>query len=188
MTRLKFIDGLHSSFLIAGLLLTFFLFCAVSVSSAEPGHSYIGYQLGYESTQGDVTGSGLFAGIRAGYGFPAPLSVTLRGGLGVSKTYELGVDAEYAFRQLGRFQPFVMAGYGVQAIKLNVTSDQDQVRLNGSGPDVGLGFDYFTHNRNSIGLGITERFIHYRKPADPRFREGLDSRSTFVGARWNIYF
>src|SRR5581483_6586774 len=45
----------HSSFRIAGLLFLFSL-CAPSVSSAEPGHSYIGYQLGYESTQGDVTG------------------------------------------------------------------------------------------------------------------------------------
>ena len=34
-----------------------------------------------------------------------------------------GLDAEYAFRQLGRFQPFVLVGYGVQAIKMDVTSD-----------------------------------------------------------------
>jgi len=100
----------------------------------------------------------------------------------------LRAGLESMFRPFGGFQPFLSAGYGVQAVKLNVTSNQDQVRLHGSGLDVGLGFDYFTHNRNSIGLGITERFIHYRKPADPRFREGLDSRSTFVGARWNIYF
>jgi len=82
----------HSSFRIAGWLFLFSL-CAVSVSSAEPGHSYIGYQLGYESTQGDVTGSSLFAGIRAGYGFPSPLSVTLRGGLGASWTGAWGMGA-----------------------------------------------------------------------------------------------
>ena len=79
-------------FLIAGWLFLFSL-CAPSVSFAEPGHSYIGYQLGYESTQGDVTGSSLFAGIRAGYGFPSPLSVTLRGGLGASWTGAWGMGA-----------------------------------------------------------------------------------------------
>ena len=92
------------------------------------------------------------------------------------------------FLQLGRFQPFVLAGYGVQAIKMNVTSDQDQVRLYGSGPDVGLGFDSFIRDRSSIGLAVTERFVHYRQPDDPRFRGGLDSRSTLINARWNVYF
>ena len=69
-----------------------------------------------------------------------------------------------------------------------MTSDQDQVKLNGSGPDVGLGFDYFIRDRSSIGLGVTERFVHYRQPDDPRFREGLNSRSTLINARWNVYF
>lgn len=164
------------------------LFFGVSVSSAEPGDSYIGYQLGYQSIRGDVTGSNLYFGLRGGLGVPSPLLVTLRGAYGRSRTYELGAGLEYAFRPFGAFQPFVSAGYGFEAIKMNVTSDQDQVRLNGNGPDVGLGFDYFTQNRNSIGLGITERFFHYRRPSDPRFRKGLDSRSTMIGVRWNIYF
>lgn len=174
-------------FLISGWLFLFSL-CAPSVSSAEPGHSYIGYQLGYQATRGDVTGSGASIGLRAGYGFPAPLSLTLRGGLGSSGTYQLGAGAEYAFRHLGRFQPFVSAGYSFEAIKMDVTSDQDQVKLNGNGPDVGLGFDYFVRDRSSLGLAVSERFMHYQRPDDPRFREGLDSWSTFVGARWNIYF
>src|SRR3569832_1433119 len=178
MTRPKFTSSMaslpHSSFRIVGLLLTFFSLFAPSVSSAEPGHSYIGYQLGYQSARGDVTGSGVSIGLRGGYDFGSPLSLTLRGGLGSSGTYQLGAGLEYAYRHLGRFQPFVSAGYGFEAIKLSVTSDQDQVKLNGNGPDVGLGFDYFVRNRSSLGLAVTERFMHYQRPADPRFREGLD--------------
>jgi opacity protein-like surface antigen len=166
----------------------FLLLVGVSVSSAESGHSFIGYQFGYQSTQGDVTGNNLSVGLRGGFGVSSPLSVTLRGGLGSSGTYQLGAGAEYTYRHLGKFQPFLSAGYGFEAIKLNVTSDQDQVKLNGHGPDVGLGFDYFIRDRNSIGLGVTERFVHYRQPDDPRFRGGLDSRSTLINARWNVYF
>lgn len=192
MTRPKFTSSMasipHSSFRIVGLLLTFFSLCAASVFSAEPGDSYIGYQLGYQSTRGDVTGSGASIGLRGGFGVSSPLSVTLRGGLGSSGTYQVGAGAEYTYRRLGRFQPFLSAGYSFEAVKLNVTSDRDQVKLNGNGPDVGLGFDYFIRDRNSIGLGVTERFMHYRKPDDPRFREGLDSRSTLIHARWNVYF
>lgn len=160
---------------------------APSAASAQEG-PFIGYQLGYQSYQGDVTGDGATAGIRIGYATPSPFSVGFRAGYGASGTYQVAGTVEYLFRHRHPFRPFVQAGWGLYSTLLNVTSDDDQVKIRGNGPDIGLGFDYFVNERSSIGLGVTERFVHYDQPNDPRFRSDLDSRSTLVTLRWNVYY
>ena len=156
-------------------------------ASAQEG-PFIGYQLGYRSDRGEVTGSGLTAGLRAGYASSSPVSFELRAGYGASRTYALGGAVEYIFRNKHPFRPFVQAGWGWYAIMLDVTSDRDRVRLQGSGPDVGLGFDYFMNNHASLGLGVAERFIRYDRPSDPRFHRDLDGTTTLILARWNVYY
>lgn len=164
------------------------LFVAVPVARAEEGRPYVGYLLGYQSYQGDVTGSGPLLGLMGGYATSSPLSLELRAGYGASRTYRLGASVAYVFFPRGLFRPFLQAGWEFQTVMMNVTSDEDQVRLRGNGPEVGLGFDYFTHAQSSIGFSVIQRFIRYERPGDPRVLRDLDSRGTLVGLRWNVYY
>lgn len=178
------IKNRHSRLLIAGFAL---LLSVAPAARAQEG-PFIGYQLGYQSYQGDVTGSGTTAGLRFGYAASGPVSFGLRAGVGASGTYQVAGTVEYLFRRRHPFRPFVQAGWGLYSTRVDVTSDEDQIRLKGNGPDVGLGFDYFVNERSSLGLAVTERFVRYDRPSDPRFRSDLDSRSTLVVVRWNVYY
>lgn len=173
----------HPKFLIA--LLLFLLLSGVSISWAEEGHFYWGYRIGHQSDRGDVTGRSLYSRLLGGYSI-GRVSFDLGLGLGVSPIDEMGVEVEYAF-PLGAFRLFVQAGWGIYNLRLESRFDEDDpIRLHGNGPDVGFGFDYFIRNRTSIGLGTSKHFVHYKR--HDRLSRSLDSRTTVITARWNIYF
>lgn len=168
---------------LAGMVLVV-LFHGGPPASAQEG-PYLGVQLGYQSYQGDLDGNSTVVGLRGGYASSTPLSVELRAGYGDSKNYQLATGAEYAFLEYERFRPYVQVGWGWYGIEAELLSDQ--IRLKGHGPDIGIGFDYFSDDRTSIGFGITERFVRYRSD-DPRFRDDIDGRTLLLTARWNVYY
>lgn len=172
--------------MISRLLVGFlFLLFVARVSWAQEG-PYLGYQLGYQSYQGDLTGSALMVGLRGGYFTSRPVSFELRA-QGGSKTYQFGGAVEYAFVRKKTFRSYVQAGWGWYAIWVGTSSDE-ALRLRGNGPDIGIGFDYFTNPRSSVGLSVLQRFIRYDQSNDPRLRRDLDSQNTVINLRWNIYY
>jgi hypothetical protein len=170
----------------AGMLLVA-LFSGVPVSWGEESGPFVGYQLGYEMARGDVTGNSAQAGVRLGYAASSPVSYALRFGLGISGTYLLEGGVEYAPYQKGPLRPYLMAGWGVYAIQIDLPRDADPGRVEGNGPHIGIGFDYRTSDRASIGLGVAQRFVRYR-PTDSRIRGDLDSTTTLITLRWNVYY
>ncbi len=173
---------LHSKWFLAGGILC--LLVAAQPSSAQEG-PYLGLQVGYQTYQGDLDGNGTTLGLRGGYASSTPVSVELRAGYGDSRNYQLAAGVEYAFFQFEGFRPYVQVGWGWYGIEAELLSDQ--VRLKGYGPDIGLGFDYFSDARTSIGFGIAERFIRYESD-DPRVRDNIDGRTLLLTARWNVYY
>lgn len=165
----------------------FFSLFAASAVRAQEG-PFVSYQLSHQSYREDIEGRGLQVGVGLGYAVSRPVSLRLRAAVGTSGTYQLAGTVEYIFLDRRYFRPFVQVGWGVDSLLIDVTSERDQVRVRGNGPEVGLGFDYFTHEQASIGLSVAERFIRYDRPNDPRFRSDLEGRSTMINLRWNVYY
>lgn len=175
---------LKEGFIPVFVLLSLF---AASAVRAQEG-SFVSYQLSHQSYRGDIEGRGLQVGVGLGYTASRPVSFGLRARVGTFRTYQLDGTVEYIFLDRRYFRPFVQVGWGVDSFLVDVTSDKDQIRVRGNGPEVGLGFDYFTHEQASIGLSVAERFIRYDRPNDPRFRSDLEGRSTMINLRWNVYY
>jgi len=168
---------------------TFGLIATLGMSAsaeAEEARPYWGFQLMYTDYQGDLTGSGLGFGILGGYKSGGRLSIPLQLAYGPNSTYIVNPGLDYIFWKPGPIETYIHGGYGWYATEVKFSFGD--VKMRGSGPDVGLGADLVQNPGATIGMGVVCRFVRYTQADDSRVQNDINGRQIDVYIRWKIFF
>ncbi|MBI3804057.1 MAG: porin family protein [Nitrospirae bacterium] len=162
------------------VLLVIALLAGVNLAEAKEGF-YLGGELLYNSIDGDFDGTkgpdsdnGGGIGLILGYGLTPGFSLEIDWNASVhtaevvrgATPSDAGLGAfilalKYNFLSHQPLQPFLRAGIGGYAFI--VKDPRGDLKLTGSGFDLGGGVDYYVAPHFSIGAGVSRRFIEYRK-------------------------